>query len=397
MSLPELRLESILAAARHETWLEELGDTGFAGRLRTIVDVMADHPDLQTDEARAAAAANLVDITAKRLRFEADRRAHPQIGDEPIVRPIIVAGTPRSGTSLLHSLLACDAHGRAPRAWEVFAPSPPPSLAQDTASRRASARTLIEQYCLRAPGAMIAHPYWDEWDEALMECEALVTLDLHNAYAPWFTQTPAGLDLGGGNVPGLGDLPGTYRFHRAMLQQLQFGAPPHHWVLKGNSHPFGLDALRATYPDAEVIWLHRHPTATFASMMELMTILREGRSGRPVDRRQVGPLFLERYASSIEAGMASPQVDHPRMLHLRYRELRRGPGTAIEQVYAHFARSFTAEHEQAIDTWLGSPGNRANRRGTFHYDLAWFGLTRKDINERFAAYIDRFDLSEEED
>jgi hypothetical protein len=44
--------------------------------------------------------------------------------------------------------------------------------------------------------------------------------------------------------------------------------------------------------------------------------------------------------------------------------------------------------------WLAAPANRPNRRGSFHYELQWFGLQREQLDERFADYIARFGLSD---
>jgi len=51
------------------------------------------------------------------------------IEDERIEAPLIVIGFPRSGTTLLHALLAAAPGNRAPLYWEIARPSPPPSLA----------------------------------------------------------------------------------------------------------------------------------------------------------------------------------------------------------------------------------------------------------------------------
>ena len=45
------------------------------------------------------------------VRFAFDRQRHPQIAEERIERPIFVVGFARSGTTLIHSLLAETAVG----------------------------------------------------------------------------------------------------------------------------------------------------------------------------------------------------------------------------------------------------------------------------------------------
>ena len=65
-------------------------------------------------------------MLCNRLRLQEDRRRHPQIADQIIRRPLFITGLPRTGSTLLHALLAQDVSCRAPQTWEVMHPSPPP-------------------------------------------------------------------------------------------------------------------------------------------------------------------------------------------------------------------------------------------------------------------------------
>ena len=380
--------EDIIERARQSTGLVDLGTTGFAGRLDAMVESAAAHPGLDAAGFQVLAE-ELESLVSLRLRFEHDRQTEPAIASQRIERPMIVAGTPRSGTSLLHALLAEDPAGRPPRAWEVMHPSPPPSLASAEDPRRERVAQMLKDWCLVAPGMFVAHPYWDEWADSLMECESLLTLDLHNTYPAWFARTPA-IDFGPAH--GADAALSGYHWHRAVLQQLQWGGPDRHWVLKGVNHQFALDALLETYPDANVVWIHRHPTQIFASLMELMAVLIEGHSRRAVDRRTIGPQFIERWGNGLMHGLTKPEVDDPRVCHVLYADFITDPAASIRGLYERMGRDFSDEHERRIRAWLASPSNRPNRHGTFHYDLQWFGITPDQLEKRFAEYIERFHI-----
>ena len=62
-----------------------------------------------------------------RLGIVAHRAAHPELGDRPITRPLVIVGQPRTGTTILYDLLAQDPANRAPLTWEVDLPCPPPA------------------------------------------------------------------------------------------------------------------------------------------------------------------------------------------------------------------------------------------------------------------------------
>ncbi|HJZ21041.1 MAG TPA: sulfotransferase, partial [Bradyrhizobium sp.] len=62
------------------------------------------------------------------LSFSSDLAVYPEIVDVPLRSPLFIAGFGRTGSTLLHHLLALDPGARAPRLWELWTPSPPPRL-----------------------------------------------------------------------------------------------------------------------------------------------------------------------------------------------------------------------------------------------------------------------------
>jgi hypothetical protein len=100
-------------------------------------------------------------LLVSRLRIAADRKAYPEIAAAKIERPIFVSGFARSGTTLLHALLAEDPDSLAPSAWHSRMPSPPPGLMPACSGRIA---------------------YADKSAYQLIEDEELLTLDFRNAY-----------------------------------------------------------------------------------------------------------------------------------------------------------------------------------------------------------------------
>ena len=64
-----------------------------------------------------------------RLNYVNDRKRFPAIAGERIVAPVFIIGFPRTGTTILHDILAQDPDSRAPLTWETMFPSPPPDAA----------------------------------------------------------------------------------------------------------------------------------------------------------------------------------------------------------------------------------------------------------------------------
>ncbi len=123
MSHDILDAGALLAQAQNSTGLSDYGDDTFADRFRLAVSFLKG-VNMDVAGQRAAASVCLWLLTSRLELFE-DRKRYP-IGQERIERPLFATGEARSGTTLLHALLAVDPNGRALRFWEVMYPSPPP-------------------------------------------------------------------------------------------------------------------------------------------------------------------------------------------------------------------------------------------------------------------------------
>jgi hypothetical protein len=68
----------------------------------------------------------IVRALINRLRTVDAQKREPEVADTVLVPPIIVIGLPRSGTTLLHHLLAMDGRARPLLFWELMEPLPGP-------------------------------------------------------------------------------------------------------------------------------------------------------------------------------------------------------------------------------------------------------------------------------
>jgi hypothetical protein len=128
----------LLEEARRRTGLRDLGGTGFLAGLRALLPALRDEAGLH-EAGAAAVREDLLRLLGNRLRMTAVFAAHPEIGARRVVRPLVVAGLPRTGSSILHELLAQDPENRAPLTWEVKYPRP--RSARASRATRASPRS----------------------------------------------------------------------------------------------------------------------------------------------------------------------------------------------------------------------------------------------------------------
>jgi hypothetical protein len=98
-----------------------------------------------------------VDDLVRRLRVLETLRQHPEIAQVSIPPIVYVTGLERSGTTLLHHLLALHRDARVLRRWELLEPVPPPETATyDTDPR--IARVQQRSDVLR--GTLLEHMHW---------------------------------------------------------------------------------------------------------------------------------------------------------------------------------------------------------------------------------------------
>lgn len=379
-----LTTDSLLAAAFAETGLNDLGDNSLSVREGLEQYVSSLKTDLDLDEtASAGVASEIKALLANAFRIVDDRKRNPGIAKERIERPIIIAGLGRSGTTLIQELLAAHPRNRTPHWWESSFPSPPPGNATPDDPRRAMGDEIIRRMVESAPGVLISHPYLDAGGNASVECETFMMMSFRSSfffaprslpsYLAWYWQAD--------QVP-------AYQFHREFLQHLQWGAEPRRWVLKGTRHTYNLDALRAVYPDAVVLWMHRDPVEQYASSLALSNVV------RPAKDAEQRHLFATQRLDEIETGLgralASPVFDDDSYLcHLRFEHLVADPVGTIRNVYERHGLDYSSDFESAMRGWLADPANRSDRYGKLRYNLTEFGINREDAEKRFAFYRER--------
>ena len=376
----------ILSAAGHATGHFDVLDPAFGARLARLTDWLNAHGALAPQEILAARR-QLVQIAITRTLLAADRARIPAITRERVERPIVVIGYSRTGTTLLHSLLAEDEANRAPMWWQSHQPSPPPGEQPVTRARMDLALRELQGFLEAAPGILTMHPYWDKYNEALIEDEEIHTLALYNIYPTLLFRIPAVPVMGGAEDPS-----GAYRFQAEFLQHHQWNLPRRRWVVKGCYHQFYLKQLFEAFPDAVCIWPHRDPVDVHTSTLAISAVLYGSLTNGKIDWPEYATGYLEGVRHATDAVLCDPLVDDSRIVHLRFGDVAKDPIAAIRSIYRHAGLEYTGRFEQRMRTWLDSPANRPDRYGRYPYSLEPFGLTAAVLREAFAAYSNRFGL-----
>jgi hypothetical protein len=289
---------------------------------------------------------------------------------QPIERPIVVTGLPRSGTTLLQRLLTADPRHQGLEQWLADLPQPrPPRSTWDEDPIFSAMQAGYESYHAQNPELAGLHysdattheECWRLLQQAGTSC-AFETLAHVPAYSEWLRSADWGP---------------AYRRHRQLLQLIGSNDPEKRWVLKNPSHLMALDALLAVYPDALVVVTHRDPVTCVASMCSLAAASTRGTSevfvGDVIGRTQLD--LLSREQSAYESARAR----HPdSFLDVRYDDLVGDPLAVVAAVTEKAGGRCSDESKAAVQAELerSRSGVRAPRH---RYDLADFGLTEEQV------------------
>ncbi|TDC61620.1 sulfotransferase family protein [Streptomyces hainanensis] len=274
---------------------------------------------------RAEVRALLLGALRTRLRLHATALPPP---DPALGRgPVVLVGLPRTGSTLLHALLAHHRALRAPRLWELLAPLTSPGTSEDQLVD--AAHRHVTEHFRAAPDLRRIHPMSATGPE---ECEYLMNTDFRNAvlatisyrlpgYAAWLMDQ---------------DLTGAYRLHRTQLRHILARRPAPagaRLLLKSPSHVWHLPALAAVYPRARLVVLERETDAAIGSVCGLTLAARRKRSD-DVDPREIGRQMTAATRTALDRLRAFTADPPPgvRCLTVTFRELTGAPEATAERV-----------------------------------------------------------------
>jgi sulfotransferase family protein len=180
------------------------------------------------------------EVTQARLGDEVRRR--PGLLDTPLPRPlIVVVGLPRTGTTLLHTLLGCDPQALVLPFWQLRRLYPIPRRRLERATRMLRAAAMARLARSMTPQLRDIHPVaaLGPEEDVFLFCDTgmLAVPVAAPGYLGWLQATDP--------TPG-------YRTYRRHLQALSHDRPGRRPVLKSPVHLGRLAALLAEVPEAVV-------------------------------------------------------------------------------------------------------------------------------------------------
>jgi hypothetical protein len=313
----------------------------------------------------------VINDLCRRLKVIAYLAEHPEISEVEIPPIILIMAAPRTGTTLLHNLMATHPLARTFLRWELMDPVPSPtSDTYTTDPRIAKVQASIEP--LR--GSLLERMHWVNADEpeentwGFNDCNGLLGRSLDSIMPTWSRWI---LEH---------DHRTTFRDFRKLVQLLLWKYPPPssgHLLLKCVLTTAKIQIFADEFPEANFVLVHRDPfriTTSAATIAEGIY--------QPFIREQPGPLHEDglhdqnifkwikmMFRALVEFKKAEPE----RVANVQYMDLMSDVVMATRSAYKYFAMDVPENLEQRIVAFLKKQrsGKRVappRKYDTFGYD-----------------------------
>jgi hypothetical protein len=386
--MPRLDPDRLAEAAGVATGYSDLGGGSWREGLGCLLESLERDAAL-TELGWAVVEGEVTGYLTSRLEIVAERTARPSIAEGEVVPPIVIIGQGRTGTTILHDLLAQDPQTRVPLTWEVHRPCPPPETAtyerdprigEVEASTAAIDLVLPEFRAMHPMGARLAQ-----------ECVRITALEFRSMMFPTQYRVPAYTNW----LIHEADMSHAYAWHRVFLQHLQSRHPASRWVLKSPGHIWCLDALVDAYPDAFLVQTHRDPLRIVASIGSLVATLRSIASDTtsiPSAAAEFADYILEGLDRSVTARVDGT-IEPARVIDVQFESFMNDPFATIRQIYSRLDIELTREVEHRMREFLAQ--HPQDRFGRHRYTFAATELDEGVLRERARRYQEYFDVPSE--
>lgn len=405
----ELGIESAVASALRKRKADkaELGNTSFLRAYNTVLKCKTMVAQRRSVMGFMAAKVEMMGAMVRRIDLSRFVRDVPAVLSVPLRPPVIVMGLPRTGTTLLHRLLSLDPEARSPITWELLAPVPYPRD-QDLALQekdRQKRRKKVDgnlKYVQFLAGAQFEaiHEFGTDLPE---ECLLALTNDLPVLSSMLFACF-AEPDAVGDDEEVILE---AFRAYRNMLQLLswQVGqtelSTQKRWTLKCPGHLVWLKGIKDAFPDAHIVWTHRHPVKAVPSLASLLKVLHGAYFEPGLDLHELGRTVMSAALTMVTRAAEDLHTTGLSHSHVMYDNLVAEPLETVKSVYNQLGLTYTDEYDRILREHLAADeAKRAKMRskgggGALHtYAPEDYGLSAGELRAAFETYTTTFNIAE---
>jgi omega-hydroxy-beta-dihydromenaquinone-9 sulfotransferase len=334
-----------------------------------------------------------------RLAYGLDQIFYPKVKTQNIEQPIFIVGNFRSGTTLLHRLMAKDQRLTGMKAWEIYVA---PSIVQ---------RKLIH-WLMRA-NRLVGNPIQkltDRFETALKNYSYMhktslneIEEDSHVLLQIWSTYNLFAFfpfpELIKNYIYYDDQMPEQQRtmdmkYYREVLQRHVYTNNGKHYISKSPSHSPKVKSLHKQFPDAKFINLVRSPLRVIPSSVSMFSNHWKT-YGDPGDAYpKPAPEVIQEQAKHwyLYPHQYLKTLPPDQYVIVRYQDLVADPQMTVENIYQRFGIELTDEFREtlAIESQIAK-----QYKSKHSYSLEAMGLDENKIYREYDAPIQEFHLGEE--
>lgn len=385
---PNLTEDAVLAAAREATGLSDFGPEDFHERLRRLIDEWNGDTRAYAIK-RAMLLSYAIRYATNRLLIQDLLKRHPEIHDEPIERPIFVAGLPRSGTTHLLNLLGADTRLRSIALWESYAPVPNPRepVGPDGVDPR-YARVAASWEAQLAANPLSAAMHAMEPDHFHEDVE-LMGPDFAGYNFEWLARAPKFRDyyLATDQTP-------HYEYMKTVLkifqwQDVQAGGTRKRWVNKCPQHVEQLTVLRKVFPDATVAITYRDPVEVIQSAITMIAY-GERMAYPTIDTQGLLEYWTDRVETLLRGCVRDRHVwPEAQSVDVPFEQFMADDMAVVREVRAKAGLPETEQANREIREFIES--HPRGKYGQIVYNLERdFGIAPAELRKRFDFYYEAY-------
>ncbi len=375
--LKTLSVQALLDRARADTGLDDFGDMWFLAPLEKLVDCVNKEAGLIAPDAGAGM--RIASALSDRLKLVKYLKDHPEVLDEKIDVACVVVGLPRTGSTVMHRLLASSPKLTSLYWWETTFPLPfEGEKPGDPTPRQEMAKQVVDHLLESWPDFESIDPI-----EAMVVAEEVILLDRTFMSSSYDSMM---------NVPSYGfwmadqDHEAAYRDLLLWIKAIQHQSPwrrGRKWVFKTPHHVLGgMNGLMKVFPGVKLVMTNRDVAdviPSYCSMTASMSV-NTNTTYRPEDQ---GAYWTSRFKTGLERFAAlRKQLPADQVIDVDYRDTVSDPVGTLEKVMVAVGLGFDEADRAAAEACVAE--NARDKRPRHKYSAEEFGLTKEQIARDFA-------------
>jgi hypothetical protein len=331
-----------------------------------------------------------------RLAYGLDQLFYPGYRNQHIEQPIFIVGNFRSGTTLLHRLMAKDPQFTAMKTWEIFVA---PSIIQRKFIRwllgiNDLVGNPIRKLISRFENALKKYSYMHKTGLNEIEEDSHVFLHIWSTYDLFaFFPFP---ELVQDFIYYDEDIPDEQKeqemtYYQEVLQRHIYANNGRRYISKSPQYSPKVKTLHKKFPDAKFINLVRSPLRVIPSSVSMFSNHWQT-YGEPLgDYPKPAPEVMQEQAKHwyLYPHQYLKKLPPEQYFVLRYKDLTSDPKSAIETIYQRFGIELSPEYQQI----LTFESEKAKQYKSHHkYQMEDMGLDQRKIKKDFSKAIKEYKI-----